>query len=107
MGLKELREQIARERAKQANENSASSEKSEERKLKAELFMLKHRRKVRVVKAIGKGGARVGRGLGRVAKMSASALAKAEKKASSKKKKKKSSGFSFGSVPDYSAFAGN
>ena len=100
MGLKELREQIAREKAK-------DSDYSEERKLKRELFMLKHRKKVRVIKAIGKGGPRVSRGLSRVAKMSASALAKAEKK-SSKKKKKRSYGFGNGNgLPDYSSFVGN
>jgi len=36
MGLKELRQQIARERANQSNENSAVRKKTEERKLKKE-----------------------------------------------------------------------
>ena len=98
MGLKELRQQIARERANQSNENSAVRKKTEERKLKKELFMLRHRKKVKVVKVIGSGASRVGRGLGRMA----NALQEAEKKSS--KKKKKSSGYG---LPDYSAFAGN
>ena len=108
MGLKELREQVAKERAKKSLESHASARNQEEKQLKKELFALKHRKKVRVIKAISAGASRVGRGLNVVAKKGVSAYKKAEKKSSKKKKKKPSFGFGNmnSKLPDYSSFTG-
>jgi len=93
--ITKLRKQLASERKKLSKEQ-------ERKDLNRELFELKHRRSIKVVKTIGKGGARVGRGLGKMVQAGYSMAKDAEKKA---KKKKKGSGSGFGGgfdTPDVS-----
>lgn len=94
MRLKELKRQVAMEEAKVAKEN-------ERKTLKRKLFVLRHRKVIRVIKATGTGAKRVGRGLNRITQIAVSAAQKAEKKT---KKKQKGNGLNF-NMPDYSGFA--
>lgn len=100
--IAQLRRELAEEKAKVSVLNSFRKSDSEKTSLRKKLFALKHRRTIKVVKMVGSGAKRVGRGLGRVARKGYSAYQKAEK--GQKKSKRKSN--NFGGLPDYSAFAG-
>ena len=64
MSLEDLRRQISLEKNKQSQERKVSSQNNQERHLKKELFMLKHRKAIGVIKMFGSGAKRTGQGLG-------------------------------------------
>ena len=64
MTIEQLRQQINIEREKQSGERKVSKQHSEERQLKKQLFMLKHRKLVNLVSTFGSGAKRTGQGLG-------------------------------------------
>ena len=98
--LEQLREQLREARAKKALEDHATSRSNEEKAIKKELFLLKHRKTVGVAKKVKGNLVHMGKNALFYGKTAVTKLQEAEKK-NKKKKKKNNSAFGGFDFPNY------
>ncbi len=88
MSLEQLREKLKVAKAKQSLENHATARANEEKSIKNELFMLKHKKKIALFESAKKKAIHASKNAG--------AIVKKVKAASNKKKKKRRNNSPFG-----------
>jgi len=101
--ISQINKEIAREQAVVNREMEAEKKKKQLAVAKRQLFEMRHRKAIGVLRIIGEGGKKVYRIAQESEKNASQSSPRAKKR---RKTSKKTSNSPFGGLPDYSAFAG-